>query len=76
MYLYEYEKSRKDPFMILYNPISKLTLDYINGRWWFVDLLSKYGYEEHNRYQPVALYEPTEDDEESNAWTLIPKFTS
>ena len=45
MYLYEYKKSRKDPYMILYNPISKLTLDYIAGKWWFVDLLSNYGYE-------------------------------
>ena len=76
MYLYEYEKSKKDPYMILYNPISGLTLNYIADKWWFVDLLSNYGYEGYNRYCPVVLYEPTDEDKESNSWMLIPKFTS
>lgn len=76
MYLYEYEKSRRDPYMVLYNPITELILDYIAGKWWFVDLPSKCGYEDCNRYYPMALYEPTKEDEESNAWMLIPKFTS
>ena len=76
MYLQNYEKSKRDPYMILYNPIFDLTLDYIAGKWWFVDLLSNYGYKDCNRYYPVALYEPTDEDKESNAWILIPKFTS
>lgn len=76
MYLYEYEKSKRDPYMILYNPISQLTLDYIAGKWWFVDLLSNYGYEGYNKYYTVALYEPTDEDKESNSWILIPRFTS
>ena len=76
MYLHEYEKSKKDTYMVLYNPISNLTLDYIAGKWWFVDLLSNYGYSEYNKYYPIYLYEPTKEDKESSSWILIPKFVS
>ena len=76
MYLYEYEKGIRDPFNILYNPTTGVTLDYINGQWWFVDLLSRYGYEGCHQYYPVMQYEPTEVDEESNSWILLPRFTS
>lgn len=75
MYLYEYEK-RKNPMTILYNPIFGLTLDYINGKWWFVDRLSNYGYEGFIKYYPLCIYEPTEADEDSNAWIELNKFIS
>ena len=76
MYLYEYEKMKRSPLQILYNPISELTLDYINGNWWFVDRLSNYGYEGFMKYYPMYIYNPTQEDEDSNAWILINKFIS